>query len=130
VLAAIVIAAWTTAELGRLVIRALHRDRSGLLRRAVAAAEAGRGEGVVRANLAGAAQVAGLGAGLTVLGTVFGILLIGLADRVPSADGRWPALVLLGYGLGQGLSTLASRRRTLFGLAGIIAACGALWGLA
>lgn len=113
-------------EVGRRVIRRLgHRRRPWV----VAASEAaGRGDpaGVVRANRLGIAQTAVASVALAAGGLILGHLLLLVLDPIPPLDGRWPAMLLLGLGLGQTASLVPQRRLGWIWLATVLVAVTAL----
>ena len=105
-------AGWGIAEWGRRRVQALRRARDPLVRRAIGAAEAADGNALVRINLLGVVQGAGLGAALTAAGLVLGGAGLLLARGAPVADGRWVGLAVLGAGLGDSVLLLRWKGRS------------------
>jgi mannose/fructose/N-acetylgalactosamine-specific phosphotransferase system component IIC len=98
------------ATILRPLLAAKNRRRAFIHRMAHAAAERGRPQGVVAANLLGALPSGLLGLVTVALGVgAGGIVLILIGDRA-SGDGRWVAIPVLAVGLGQ-MASLAGGKR-------------------
>jgi hypothetical protein len=118
------------AEAGRWGVQMIGRRRRRLIRKAQRGAEQGRGGAIVAANLAGAVPTAVFGVVLVGSGLAVGCLLLSSISRVPSADGRWVALVVLGLGVGQTVTLAARGKRVLgwFGLVTVLVLGVWIWG--
>ena len=110
-LAVALVVAFILAEIGRRLVPRIRRRRSRLMRLAALAARSGRGDALVLINLRGVAQAAWLGAGLTAAGLLAGWPAAAGAAALPSADGRWVALPVLGAGLGLSVTLVQRGRR-------------------
>jgi mannose/fructose/N-acetylgalactosamine-specific phosphotransferase system component IIC len=129
-LAACLAAAFLVAETGRPAVMAMRRRRGGLVRRAVAEAEAGRGGALVRTNLRGVGESALLGAAITGAGLAVGWLGLVLADLLPAADGRWVAVPVLAAGLGYSVTQVARGGKGWIWLAATVGLAAVGWFLA
>lgn len=127
VLSVALLAAFATAEAGRLLVLWKRRHRRFLLDRALAAAAEGSAAGVVRVNAIGVAQGALMGVVLAAGGLSLGWGLLPFAQRVPAIDGRWVALAVFGVGLGHTATLVERRGRGLAWLAVTLAGAGAGW---
>lgn len=126
-LAACLGAAFLVAETGRPLIMVMRRHRGGLVRRALAAADAGRGTALVRINLRGVAESALLGAAITALGLAVGWGGLRLAELLPAADGRWVAVPVLAAGLGYSAAHVGRGGKGWTWLAAAMALAAAGW---
>jgi len=125
-LAVVIGVALLLGEVGRRLIRRLGHRRHHWVLAAEAAAERGDPAGIVRINRLGIVQTAIASIGLAAAGLVLGRVLLVLLDPIPPLDGRWPAMLLLGLGIGQTASLVPRRRLGWIWLATVILAVTAL----
>ncbi len=128
-LAVSLLVAFALAEIGRRIVLALRRRRGRLMRVALMAARTGRGDTLVRLNLRGVGEGALLGAALVSTGLGIGWPLATFASDLPSVDGRWVALPVLGAGLGLSLSLVLRGRSGWWWWAALAGAAALGWGL-
>jgi len=123
-------AAFLVAEVGRPLVMAKRRRRTGLVRRAEACADAGRGGALVALNLGGVAESVLAGAVITGAGLALGWIGLRIVEFLPAADGRWVALPVLAAGVGSSAAQAARGRKAWIwlGAAAGLAAVG--WWLA
>jgi len=125
-LAVVIGTALLLGEVGRRVIRRLGHGRHPWVLAAEAAAERGDGTAIVRINRRGILQTATASLLLAAVGLVLGRALLVLLDPIPPLDGRWPAMLLLGLGIGQTASLVPRRRLGWIWLGAVILAVSAL----